>query len=103
MSTVNLNIDDDLVEILGELQQPIEKAAVELIVLELYRMGKLSNGRASSLLGMSRLDFIQHASDLGISFLRLSDDDLDADLQVGRLLACETTPTANSDAAGDIG
>jgi len=86
MSTVNLNLDDDLVEILGELQQPVDKAAIELMVLELYRMGKLSSGRASSLLGMPRLDFIQHASDLGISFLRLSDNDLDADVQVGRPL-----------------
>ena len=86
MSTVNLNLDEDLVGILSELQQPVDKAATELIVLELYRMGKLSSGRASALLGMSRLDFIQHASDLGISYLRLSADDLDADIQVGRSL-----------------
>jgi Uncharacterised protein family (UPF0175) len=86
MSTVNLNLDEDLVGILGELQQPIDKAALELIVLELYRMGKLSSGRGASALGMSRLDFIQHASDLGISYLRLSPDDLDADIEVGRSL-----------------
>ena len=86
MSTVNLNLDDGLVGILGELQQPIEKAATELIVLELYRMGKLSSGRASALLGMSRLDFIQHASDLGIPYLRLSADALDGDTQAGRSL-----------------
>jgi hypothetical protein len=86
MSTVHLNLDEDLVGILGELQQPVDKAAVELIVLELYRMGKLSSGRASAALGMSRLAFIQHASDLGISYLRLSPDDLDSDIQVGRSL-----------------
>ena len=86
MSSVNLNLDDDLVGILSELQQPIDKAATELIVLELYRMGKLSSGRASTILGMTRLDFIQHASDLGISYLRLSSDDLDGDIQVGRSL-----------------
>lgn len=86
MSTVNLNLDEDLVNILGELQQPVDKAALELIVLELYRMGRLSSGRASALLEMSRLDFIQHASDLGIPYLRLSPDDLDTDIQVGRSL-----------------
>ena len=86
MSTVNLNLDEDLVGILGELQQPVDKAAVELIVLELYRMGRLSSGRGAAALGMSRLDFIQHASDLGIAYLRLSPEDLDADIQVGRSL-----------------
>jgi len=86
MSTVHLNLDEDLVGILGELQQPVDKAAIELIVLELYRMGKLSTGRSSAVLGMSRLDFIQHASDLGIAYLRLSPEDLDADIEVGRSL-----------------
>jgi predicted HTH domain antitoxin len=86
MSTVNLNLDEDLMDILGELKQPVDKAALELIVLELYRMGRLSSGRAAAQLGMSRLDFIQHASDLGIPYLRLGPDDLDADIQVSRSL-----------------
>ena len=37
-----------------------------------------------SILGTSGLDFIKHASDLGTSYLRLSAEDLDADIQVGR-------------------
>ena len=83
---MNLNLDEDLVGILGELQQPIDKAAIELIVLELYRIGRISSGRAASVLGMSRIDFIQHASDLGIPYLRLTPEDLDNEIQVGRSL-----------------
>ena len=86
MSTVNLNLDEDLVGILSELQQPIDKAAIELIVLELYRIGKISSGRGASVLGMSRIEFIQHASDLGIPYLRLTPEDLDSEIQVGRSL-----------------
>ena len=84
MSTVNLDLDEELVGILSELQQPIDKAAIELIVLELYRMGKISSGRSATTLGMSRIDFIQHASDLGISYLRVTPEDLDNEIEVGR-------------------
>jgi len=87
MSTVNLNLDDDLIGILGELQQPVDKAAIELIVLELYRIGKISSGRGATVLGMSRIDFIQHASDLGIPYLRLTPEDLDSEIQLGRSLS----------------
>jgi len=86
MSTVNLELDDELVRILSELQQPIDKAAIELIVLELYRMGKISSGRGATILGMSRIDFVQHASDLGIPYLRIMPEDLDSEIQVGRSL-----------------
>ena len=81
-----MELDEDLVGILGELQQPIDKAAIELIVLELYRMGKISSGRSAAILGMSRIDFIQHASDLGIAYIRLAPEDLDSEIQVGRSL-----------------
>ena len=84
MSTLNLALDEELVGILSELQQPIDKAAIELIVLELYRMGKISSGRSAKTLGMSRIDFIQHASDLGISYLRVTPEDLDNEIEVGR-------------------
>lgn len=86
MSTVNLNLDEDLVGILSELRQPIDKAAIELIVLELYRIGKISSGRGAAILGMSRIDFIQHASDLGIPYVRLTPEDLDLEIQVARSL-----------------
>ena len=55
MSNLSIEVADDLAGILGEVQQPIGTAALELIVLELYRRGKVSSGRAAELLGMSRL------------------------------------------------
>jgi hypothetical protein len=35
---------------------------------------------------MSRIDFVQHASDLGIPYLRVMPEDLDSEIQVGRSL-----------------
>jgi predicted HTH domain antitoxin len=86
VSNVSIEVADDLAGILGELQQPIDKAALELIVLELYRRGKLSSGRSAELLGMSRLAFIRHASDLGIPYLVLDEAELDREVDLGRSL-----------------
>jgi predicted HTH domain antitoxin len=86
MSTVNLELDEGLVDILSELRQPVSTAVLELIVLELYRLGKLSSGRAAELVGMSRADFIRRASDLGIPYLRVNEQELDDEIRLGRSL-----------------
>jgi predicted HTH domain antitoxin len=51
-----------------------------MIVLELYRRGTLSSGKAGELLGMARMDFIQHASRLGIPYFALTVDEWDAEM-----------------------
>jgi predicted HTH domain antitoxin len=66
MSTVAIELDEALAALLRETSQPIQLAASEMIVLELYRRGGISSGNAGELLGMPRLDFIRHASELGI-------------------------------------
>jgi hypothetical protein len=86
MGNTNIEVAEELIGILRELQQPVDKAATELIVLELYRLGKISGGRAASVLQMPRLDFIQHASGLGIPYLRLTAEDLDSEIETGRSL-----------------
>jgi predicted HTH domain antitoxin len=66
MSTVTIDLDEALATLLHETNQPVQLAASEMIVLELYRRGTISSGKAGELLGMPRLDFIRHASELGI-------------------------------------
>jgi len=73
MQTVVL--DDELAALLQETHQPLEKAAREMIVLELYRRGSLSSGKAAELLAMPRLDFIKHASKLGIPHIDMTSDE----------------------------
>lgn len=75
MTTTRLELADDLVALLRELNQPLKKAARELIVLELYRRGSLSSGKAAELLGMPRVAFIHYASRLGLAFFSMSDDE----------------------------
>ena len=79
MNTVNLELGEDLVVLLHQLNQPVQQAVRELIVLELYRRGTISSGKAAELLGMSRWEFIHHASQLGIPYFAMTEDEWEAE------------------------
>ncbi len=79
MATVTISVDASLAALLHQSNQPIEDAAREMIVLELYRRGSLSSGKAGELLGMQRLDFIRHASHLGIPSIDMTPDEWQAE------------------------
>jgi predicted HTH domain antitoxin len=64
---------------LSKFQQPLEKAAREAVVLELYRRGIISSGKAAELLGMQRFDFVRYADKLGIPFFRMSKEEWEAE------------------------
>jgi hypothetical protein len=59
----------------AQSNQPVERTARELIVLEIYRRGAISGGKAAPLLGMSRVEFIRYASGLGIPYFTMTDDE----------------------------
>lgn len=75
MSAVTVQLDEDLVALLYSSNQSLQHTASELMVLELYRRGTISSGKAAQLLGMERVAFIQHASRLGIAFLDMTEDE----------------------------
>ena len=76
MPPVHIELDQDVVALLEGLRRPARAAARELIVLELYREGTLSSGRGAELLGVSRAEFIRHASARGIPYFQLRGDEL---------------------------
>jgi predicted HTH domain antitoxin len=76
MPPVHIELDQDVVALLEGLRRPVKAAARELIVLELYREGTLSSGRGAELLGVSRAEFIRHASARGIPYFQLRGDEL---------------------------
>jgi predicted HTH domain antitoxin len=75
MSTISIDLEEDLVVLLRQSNQPVERAARELIVLELYRLGAISSDKAAQLLGMSCVEFIQYASRLGIPYFTMTEDE----------------------------
>ncbi len=86
MSLVKLDLEADLEALLQQTNQPLEKGAREMIVLELYRRGVLSTGKAAEHLGMSRLAFIQHASDLGIAYFDMTKAEWEAEKAAAKSL-----------------
>ncbi|MGH9200997.1 MAG: UPF0175 family protein [Vicinamibacterales bacterium] len=65
---------------------PSSKAARKSIVLELYRQGEVSSGKAAELLGLEREDFIRQASKRGIPYFQLHGDELQRELDAGKKL-----------------
>jgi predicted HTH domain antitoxin len=80
MGATRVELDQDLVDLLEELQRPAKRAARELIVLELYRQGEVSSGRAAQLLGKEREEFIRYASAQGIPYFQLDGAELQQEL-----------------------
>ena len=70
-----LDLGEDLSGFLATLGHPIAQMAREMIVFELYRRSLVSSGKAAELLGMSRLEFIRHSSELGIPYFRFTEDE----------------------------
>ena len=75
MSSVKIEIEEPLAAILHRTNQPVQVAGREIIVLELYRRGTVSSGKAAELLGMPRIDFIKHASRLGIPYIDMTEEE----------------------------
>ncbi len=87
MTTIGLELDESLVKILRDLGPTAERAALELIVLELFRRGEVSGGRAAELLGVSRLEFIQRAGAVGIPFTSYTEEEWEAESRTIAALA----------------
>jgi predicted HTH domain antitoxin len=75
VSTLSIDLEEDVVALLRQSNQPVERAAHEWIVPELYRRGAISSGKAAQLLGRSRGEFIQCASRMGIPYFAMTEDE----------------------------
>jgi predicted HTH domain antitoxin len=79
--TINIPLDPELTGLLQMFDRPVPDTARELIVLELYRQGKISSGKAAELLSIERVAFIRHASQLGIPFFDMTDEEWQAEVE----------------------
>ena len=72
---MKLELPQDLAALLQGFNQPLEQSARELIVLELYRRGTISSGKAADYLDMARFEFVHYAARLGIAFFDMTEDE----------------------------
>jgi len=75
MTTLQIEAPDELLAHLQGLQGSPGEVARELMVMELYRRGAISSGKAAELLNMERFSFVQYASRLGLAFFEMREDE----------------------------
>jgi len=98
MADATLTLDVELLEVLRLLDQPVEEAARELIIMGLHRRGSIPQGKAAKLLGMPLADYLRHAGAMGIPYFRFTKEEFEAELR-----AAARTPqerSVKSSAAG---
>ncbi len=84
MSSVTLELDDDLVALLQESGLPVERAALEAMVMDLHRRAVISRGRAAAVIGMPLVAFIRRAAEYGIPYFNFDQDEWEAELAASR-------------------
>lgn len=81
MGNRRLELPEEVLDLLMAPDQQVERAVLELIVLELYRRHTISAGRAAKLLGIDEFAFIRHASAVGIPYFDMTREELHDELE----------------------
>jgi hypothetical protein len=74
MSRIPVLLDEDVTALLGDSPEAIERSALEMIVLELYRRHDISAGRAAELLHLDLLTFARWAGSLGVPYFDMTSE-----------------------------
>jgi predicted HTH domain antitoxin len=67
-------VDDELAALL-EREQPLDQAAREALVMDLFRRGRVSTGKACELLGLDRVSFARRAAELDVAYFQMTKED----------------------------
>jgi predicted HTH domain antitoxin len=84
---VTIQIPSEILPLVAKKRKDIPSKVLEYLILELYRMGELSSGKAAQYLDMERFEFIRFASRRGIPFVDMGRADLSEDLKQARKAA----------------
>lgn len=79
---ISFKFPAELADSLSTTYQGIAETLKEAAVLELYREGKLASGKAAEILNMERFEFIRYAGKKGIPYIRLTADEVEADVKL---------------------
>ncbi len=89
MTTVTVELPDDLVELLGSAES-LAVQARRALVLDLLRQGQVSQGKAARLLGITRYDILDLMAEYEIPSGPLTAEELERDVANARLGAVQT-------------
>ena len=81
MSTVQLEIPEEVLISLKETPETIAREMQILAAVKLFELGKLSSGRAAQLAGMPRVQFLLLLGKYQVSPFSLTTEELERDVQ----------------------
>ncbi len=82
LKKIQISFPTEVLESLFSSYQDDAEIIREAAVLEFYREGKLSSGKAAEILGMERFEFIRYAGRKGIPFIRISPEELEEEVML---------------------
>ena len=74
MKAISIEFPEEIIELYGE--EELKSSVRELSVLDLVKKGKLSSGKASEILGITRWDFMELMSDYDIPMANFPPEEL---------------------------
>ena len=77
---LTIEYGDDVLFSLGLTREQFDAEARLLLAAKLFELGRLSSGRAASLCGMSRVEFLASLPRLGVSPSNLREEDAEHEL-----------------------
>lgn len=87
MRILEIPYPEDLPAAMGKSPKAFERQLKVLVAARMYELGHISSGRAATLAGMSRLEFLEALGQYRISIFNYSLEELDREIQEARARA----------------
>lgn len=78
---ISIDFPDDLLLALNESENDFKKRIKVMLAIQLYKLQKLTIGKAAQLSGMSRFEFEKKLSKNKISISNLNEEDILSDIE----------------------
>lgn len=82
LKTIKVSFPSEILDKISTTYQDSASLIKEAAVLELYREGKISSGKAAEILGMERFEFIKYAGMKGIPYIRITPEELEEEIKL---------------------
>ncbi len=82
LKKLELTFPSEILDTLATTYQDSAGAIKEAAVLELYREGRISSGKAAETLSMERFEFIRYAGMKGIPYIRIAPEELEEEVRL---------------------
>lgn len=82
--TFSVDFGDDVLLATGQSPSEFSREAKLLLAAKLYELGRLSSGKAATLCGRERVDFLMSLQSVGVKVSNLSSDDVEQELAFAR-------------------